>query len=261
MADPILQDRLFEAPWAETSFRRLPGMRPVEPDAWLLVDEAYAAQMALRDRLLVERREAVLALLPEARDAAAELFDLVRAVLARRGDFAVGAGEVRRPDGRTVPLDAGDPLGTLGRLVQEDLCILQKQDDEHVLTGAVLVFPSGWTLAEKIGRPLMRIHRPVADYDRDIARRVQRLCDGLAPGRPLMRANLLWHRDPALHAPRREGAPKPAGAGDRTYLRSERQCLLRLPRTRAVVFTIHTAVVDAATLTAEERATLERRPE
>ena len=260
MADPILHDRLFDAPWSEPSFRRLPGMRPVGPDDWLMVDEAYAAQMALRDRLLAERREAVLALLPEARDAARELFDLACETLARRDDFTVGAEDVRRPDGASVTLDAGDPLFTLGRLVQEDLCILQQEGGEHVLTGAVLAFPSGWTLAEKIGRPLTRIHRPVADYGEDVARRVQRLCDGLRAGRPLMRANLLWHRDPALHAPRREGEPKPAGTGGRTYLRSERQCLLRLPRTGAVVFSIHTAVVDAATLTEEERATLERRP-
>ncbi len=261
MADPILQDRLFDAPWGEASFRRLPGMRPVGPDDWLMVDAAHAAQMALRDRLLAERREAVVALLPEAGAAAAELLALAVATLARRDDYAVGADRVRRPDGVTVPLDAGDPMGTLGRLVQEDLCLLETRGEEHVLTGAVLVFPSGWTLAEKIGRPLVRIHRPVAGYEGDLARRVQRLCDGLQPGRPLMRANLLWHRDPALHAPRREGEPKPAGTGERSYLRSERQCLLRLPRTGAVVFSIHTTLVDVASLTAEERATLERRPD
>jgi hypothetical protein len=107
----------------------------------------------------------------------------------------------------------------------------------------------------------MRIHVPVESYDADVGRRVQRLFDGLRPGRPLMRANLLWNRSPALHAPRREGEPKPPPAPGETYLRSERQCLVRLPRTGAVIFTIHTVVVDAATLSPEERATLERRPE
>ena len=36
----------------------------------------------------------------------------------------------------------------------------------------------------------------------------------------------------------------------------QRQCLLRLPQTRAVVFTIHTYVVLAETLTPEELAAL-----
>ena len=48
---------------------------------WLIVDEAYAGQMALRDRLLAERRDAVLALLPGAEAAAAEVLETVLAHL------------------------------------------------------------------------------------------------------------------------------------------------------------------------------------
>ena len=261
MDEVILQDRLFDAPWGDPAFRRLPGMRPVGADDWILVDEAHARQMALRDRFLAERRAEVVADLPEAREAAAEMLDLVLATLARRGDFEVRAQAVTRPDGVTVPVRHDDPFGTVGRLVQEDFCLLEKRGDAHVLTGAVLIFPSGWTLAQKIGRPLMRIHVPVAAYDDDIGRRVQRLFDGLRPGRPLMRANLLWHGLPTLHQPRREGEPKPHAAEGAAYLRSERQCLVRLPRTGAVLFTIHTTVVEAARLAPEERAALERRPE
>jgi hypothetical protein len=257
----ILQERLFDAPWDDPSFRRLPGMRPVGADDWLLVDEVYARQMALRDRYLAERRDAVVAALPEARPAAAEMLDLTLATLARRADFAIGAEAVRRPDGVEVPVVREDPFGTVGRLLQEDVCLLEKRGEEHVLTGAILVFPSGWTLAQKIGRPLLRIHAPVAPYDADIARRVQRLFDGLRPGRPLMRANVLWHGQPTLHQPRREGEPKPHAAQGDGYLRSERQCLLRLPRTSAVIFTIHTCVVARESLNAGQRAALSRRPE
>jgi hypothetical protein len=260
MDEIILQERLFDAPWGDPSFRRLPGMRPVGADDWLTVDEVYARQMALRDRFLAERRGEVVAELPEAAEAAAEVLELVLATLARRADFTVEPASVTRPDGVTVPVDPGDPFGTVGRLLQEDVCLLQKRGEEHVLTGAVLVFPSGWTLGQKIGRPLLRIHAPVAPYDGEIGRRVQRLFDGLRPGRPLMRANLLWHGSPALHQPRREGEPKPHGhEGDR-YLRSERQCLVRLPRTGAVIFTIHTCVVETARLAPGERAALSRRP-
>jgi len=221
----------------------------------------YAEQMRLREDLLETRRADVLAVLPEARDAAGEVLEVTLEVLSKRADFEVGAGMVRRPDGTVVTVSEADPLGTVGRLIQEDVCILQKQGEEHVLTGAALLFPSGWTLAQKLGKPLLRIHKPVPDYDGDVGRRVQRLFDGLRPGRPLMRANLLWHGLPTLHQPRREGEPKPLAARGDSYLRSERQCLVRLPRTGAVIFTIHTSVVDAAGLTAAERAALARRPE
>jgi dimethylamine monooxygenase subunit A len=261
MDEIILQERLFDAPWGDPSFRRLPGMRPVEADDWLRVDEVYARQMALRDRFLAARRGEVVAALPEAADAAGELLDLTLETLARRADFTVGGGAVTRPDGVVVPVVREDPFGTVGRLLQEDVCLLEKRGDEHVLTGAVLVFPSGWRLAQKIGRPLLRIHLPVTSYDEEMGRRVQRLFDGLKAGRPMMRANLLWHGSPLLHQPREEGEPKPPSAlGDR-YLRSERQCLVRLPRTGAVIFTIHTVVVETARLSAGERAALVRRPE
>ena len=76
-----------------------------------------------------------------------------------------------------------------------------------------------------------------------------------------MRANVLWHGLPTLHQPRWEGEAKPHAAQGDGYLRSERQCLVRLPRTGAVIFTIHTCVVARESLTAEERAALVRRPE
>jgi hypothetical protein len=261
MDEVILQERLFDAPWGDPSFRRLPGMRPVGADDWMLVDEAHARQMALRDRFLAERRAEVVAELPEAEEAAGEMLEFVLGTLARRADYRVGPGAVTRPDGVEVQVARDDPFGTVGRLVQEDMCLLEKRGEEQVLTGAVLVFPSGWTLAQKIGRPLLRIHGPVASYGPDIGRRVQRLFDGLRPGRPLMRANVLWHGWPTLHQPRLEGEPKPHSAQGDGYLRSERQCLVRLAGTGAVIFTIHTCVVARDNLAAAERAALTRRPE
>lgn len=95
-------------------------------------------------------------------------------------------------------------------------------------------------------RPLIAIHDPVASYDTDIAKRVQRLFDGIKPGRPLWRFNALWYRDAELYQPRGLGDPRSAvDQGRAPFLRSERQTLLRLPETGAVVFTIHTYVLCA----------------
>ncbi|MCL6285062.1 DUF3445 domain-containing protein [Ruegeria sp. 2012CJ41-6] len=229
-------------PYDPLTPRPLPGIAPVRMKDWLLRDEAFAAQMAQRAALLGARRNDVLALHESARPAAEELLDLVLSLAYP------GAGpQVTRPDGVRVTIDRADPLATLGQLVQEDLCILLKQGDEHVLTGAVLCFPASWMLAEKYLRPLVAIHEPVAPYDGSIAKRVQRLFDGVQPERPLWRFNALWYVDPALHQPRsmhdRRDAP---AAKTADYLRSERQCILRLPQTRAVIFSIHTYVLARA---------------
>jgi hypothetical protein len=137
-------------------------------------------------------------------------------------------------------------MATLGHLVQEDLCLMEKRGEEHHLTAAVLCFPASWRLSEKIGRPLTDIHVPVPEYDEGIAKRVQRLFDGVQVGRPLWRFNALRYAEPDLFQPRARREPDGAQARGLPYLRSERQCVLRLPDTAACVFSIHTFVVRAA---------------
>lgn len=219
--------------------KRLPGLTPLNMDDWLLQDEAFAGQLAERDRLLETARTQVLAISEQANPAASELLQMVLSqVYPSHGDT------ILRRDGVRVPVDDTDPLGTLGRLVQEDFCILQKQGDEHVLTGAVLCFPASWTLSEKFLRPLIAIHDPVDSYNADLARRVQRLFDGIQVGRPLWRFNALWYQDAVLYHPRSLiDRREKVEAEEAPFLRSERQCMVRLPDTGAVVFSIHTYLV------------------
>lgn len=255
--DVILQRALPVRPWTADHMLRLPGTVPVPMADWLQRDEAFAAQMALRDRLIAERLEAVHAMAETARPAAAELLALVLTHLDGVPGYRREPGAMIRPDGVRVPLD-GLPLVAAGRLVQEDLVILEKPagEAEHRLTAAILCFPSNWTLAQKFGMPLGRIHAPVAVYDDTIARRVQRLFDAIRPGAPLMRANLIPYAHANLHNPLPEYARHTPAAGAVRYLRSERQTLLRLPETGAVVFSIHVYQLSLNSLTDEDRARL-----
>ncbi len=255
MRAPILQSRLPLAPWMDPRSARLPGIQPVEGDDWLRVDDAFAGQMAERDRLLTEHPAQVLALQEAARPAAAELYAHVLAELASDDRYRIGTHSAQRPDGVEITLDPQQPLLTLGRLVQEDLCLMERRGDEHVLTAACLCFPASWSLDEKLGRPLTGIHVPVTAYDDGLARRVQRMFDAIRVGQPLWRMNALVYTDPALHQPRRENARRTDRSGG-AYVRSERQCLLRLPQTQAVVFSIHNYVVTLDSLSPAERAGL-----
>ena len=259
--EQICQSSLPFAPWLHGATWRLPGIQPLEMADWLVVDEVFAAQMAERERLLAGQRDQVFQ--PgdgAAGRAAAELLALILGHLgpgySRQGDH------VTRPDGVQVALGDAPPLLVAARLVQEDLCILQKPEGgaEHALSAAALCFPASWTLAEKLGHPLSAIHSPVAPYDAQMARRVQRMFDMLRPEQPLWRANALFYADAALHQPRTVAAPRARPSGQPPFLRSERQSLLKLAETGAVVFSIHTWVVPYDRLDAEQRAGLDSAP-
>ena len=227
--------------------RALPGVQPLGSEDWLRLDEAYAAQMAHRRALIATRRADVYWQDEDVEAAAREVLAEALKLLPGLG-FEVSGRRCRCPDGQIVRLDDDAPLVVLGHLVQEDICILQKRGDEHMLTAACLCFPASWRLSEKVGRPLIGIHETVDDYDANIARRVQRLFDGVKPGRPIWRYNRLWYDDPELFQPRstlssRRIAP---GAAEAAYQRAERQCILRLPVSGAVVFSIHSYVIKGA---------------
>jgi dimethylamine monooxygenase subunit A len=224
--------------------RALPGVQPLNMADWLHVDDVYAAQMQERLSLMETCRDEVCAQMACSEDACHEACELVVEYARCKDGFSQEGTQMRCPDGRVISL-TDDPLIVMGALVQEDMCILQKPNgaDEHTLSAAILCFPSLWTLSEKLGLPMGRIHAPVDEYNVDIARRVQRLCDGVKVGRPLWRFNF-GHAGPELFQPRAEkDFSRDPIEGAQKYQRAERQSLIRLPKTDAILFSIHTYVV------------------
>nr|WP_121024851.1 DUF3445 domain-containing protein [Litoreibacter meonggei] len=246
--EPILQSRLPFAPWLDPRTRRLPGVVPLAYKDWLQVDDAYTDQLAYKAKLLAERRDRVLMVDPTCKDAARELLQVALGNLPN--EFTAGES-ITCPDGRIVSVDTDAPFVTLSKLLQEDFVILQKRGDAHILTGAILCFPASWSLAEKFNRPLTDIHDPVAEYDDGIARSVERMFSAIRVDQPLMRSNALVYADPDLHHPHR-GSDALRDSGQAGYIRSERQCMVRLPQTQAVVFSIHTYLVRETDLTEEQ---------
>ena len=238
----ILQDYI---PYDVLGKQALPGLAPLAPDGWITEDEAFVGQMAERDRLISEIPEKIFCDSGASFDAKNEVLDQILQLLRGRPNYKISNTDVIRPDGVIVKLE-GDPLLTAARLVQEDLCLHEKSADcEHVLTAGVLCFPASWTLSEKVGRPLSAVHGPVVEYDENIAKRVQRLFDGIQSGRPVWRFNLLQYIRPDLYQPRKEADARRVdqdyGSGD--YTRTEHQSLVRMPKTGSVLFSIHTYII------------------
>lgn len=137
-------------------------------------------------------------------------------------------------------------LGEAGQAVWEDLCVLTRstEGEPYRLTGGALAFPTDWSLAGKIGRPLIAVHAPIHGYAEQLSEGVDRFIDGLKPGEIWGRTNWFVVASDALrYLPRDEPEARFAhvtarNAGETLFVRSERQTLRRLPESGAVLFTI-----------------------
>lgn len=227
------------------------NLHRLDLDEWIEVDERMPHDLAEKRRLLRERRNEVLALSPAAEAGAHETLSLLAEHLPARYPQAY----VRRDDrlhnlatGEAWDL-SGDPMHPLelaARLVQEDLCLLghDESSDAYRLTGACVCFPTRWTLAEKANQLLDDIHDPVPGYAAALASPMGRLFSRMKPDRPVWRLNWSVLDDPALFQPGGHGRTAPSeeitpdNAGDRLWLRMERQTLRRLPHSGDILFTI-----------------------
>jgi hypothetical protein len=238
-------------PFADGPYRMTMGLMALKPTDWIEIGSRYAEEIALRKSLLESRRDEVLGALPGSEAACREVLDQLARFLPERFPDRFerdGTGLVNRvsSDRLTVAGRIGDPLDIAGRLVQEDLCILQEVEGELRLTAGVLCFPNRWRLSDKLGRPMVAIHGPVPSYAERLGKPVDRFIGLLAPERPVWRLNWSLTNDPALFQPVGHGGwdadpgVTPDTAGRRIFLRVERQTLRRLPRTGAVLFTIRT---------------------
>lgn len=234
----------FEAP-----YRMAMGVKPLADGEWLELDADCADDLREKRRLLKERRDQVLRLLPGSEAAQAELLRILVDYLDRWHPRHC------RLDGKTVHLPAlGErydlddpamaPLDLAGRLVQEDFCLLQRNDTGWCLTAASVCFPTRWDLVAKMGKPLADIHDPVPGFRDTLADPVSLFFDRMRVDKPVWRLNWSLLDDPALFQPaghnrgERRADIDADNAGDKVILRVERQTLRRLPQSGAIVFTI-----------------------
>jgi hypothetical protein len=226
------------------------GLTALAPgEAWLDADGDWLADLREKRRLLTAARAQVLAALPGSEPAQHEVLERVAEHLVERHP-ALAQRRGRRVElpalGESIGLDDESVLAIerAARLVQEDLCVMERRDAGWCLTAAAVCFPTRWDLPSKLGLPLAAIHDVVPGYPGRVAGAADGFFDALAPGFVFRRANWSLLDDPALFQPvaLRGGAPRsaigPHEAGDAVWLRIERQTLQRLAATGAILFTI-----------------------
>lgn len=191
---------------------------------------------------------------------------LKRACFAARDNYYYlalpGSGDAQREAAEYLTQGRESDFKRLGDSVQEDLLVLTLQEPHVPLIAGHLCFPNAWSLDEKLGRSFLEIHAPVPGFAESIGTASQKLLERLKPGRPVERLNWAIKANAQLDLTNRwadwEAEQKALvteeNAGERCYLRVERQTLSLLPKTNSVLFTLHTYLQSIATLTSAQRS-------
>ena len=249
------------APYASGKFQMAMGLVALDPKDWIDVDQNRAVELREKERLLASQHDAVFGDLPGSEAAQREVLMLLLDKLERchPGLIAFDEGTVRVAEtGKSYRLSdfADHALDLAGRLVQEDLCLMTPGEEGYVLHAASLCFPARWVLGEKLGRPMMGIHEDVSGYAEKLGKPVDRFFTHLKADKPVVRLNWSVIDDPDLFQTsgkfRNEDQTEITveNAGERLWLRVERQTLRRLPQSGDILFTIRTFVDPLSSLEA-----------
>lgn len=256
-------------------YRVMMDVRKLDAQNWLTLDKNYLEEHRVRDHLLRERRDEVLQCLPESATACQEALEEVSEFLCERfpSMFSKSVhhdGEIieNRMNGEKFNISKlaqskklPDALEAAVRLTMEDLSILMKnEDDEYYLAASASLFPTGWTVQERIGWTISRLHEPVPLWHQHVANSVSKFLARLTPTSPMERSNYfvevkrpnedlfeILYRPKAL-CEKALSDPSP----DEIIIRRERQTFRRLPRTGAIVFGVKTYLTPINQLPMQE---------
>ncbi len=223
------------------------GLKPLDNNDWIEIDEHLPAYLDEKQRLLSTVRNKVLASELGTEASQREMLDtLVTHLLSIFPDTYRLDGRMLEiiPANRRVDLD--DPslpvLHIAASLIQEDLVLMRRGESGWRLAAASLCFPSAWNLHEKFGKPIHEIHKPVPGYGEGTrnAELITRMFDKLQPSQPVIRWNWSFYGDSNLYHPASDHGMKRrfGDYGDQIVLRLERQTLRKMPVSGDLLFTI-----------------------
>lgn len=211
------------------------GLHPLPLSDWLAVDADFETFYQHKKLLGDSRREKVYQAIPSSAAATTEFNEFLLAhLLSQHGaDYSLERDILTFSPANLAFDTRACTLWDSSLWIQEDICLMEELDGEYILSAASLCSPTNWYLEEKIGQSVDRIHDPVPGYEAELGERVNRLLKGLKSNKPVMRYN--WS---VQHSNELYWRDDSEDEGDDLFWRVERQTLLRLPQTGAIVFGI-----------------------
>jgi dimethylamine monooxygenase subunit A len=234
------------------------GLQPLKLEEWIEIDQELSDCLRLKAELLHDRRSEVFGGLPGSEAAQREVLNLLLEHLPQRFPEVYQLEFDRITNLQTQQIwrisdFAAQPLELAGRLVQEDLCLIQPRAEGYVLTAGSVCFPFNWWFPEKLGLPLVQIHAPVPEYDTKLNRPVNKVFDRLQLAHPGYRLNWGLVDSPDLCLANHQAKPLDStlsenAIGHQLWIRVERQTLRRLAQMNHILFTIRTYIYPLSIL-------------
>jgi dimethylamine monooxygenase subunit A len=244
--------------WAAVDFQL--GLRPINPNCWILMEAEYAANMNEKCERLVAYPQQYYRALPSSLGAQRELQERVITHLLR--DYPerfVRVDSVIKSLDTGVEIDSSnqtvEPLLQLSKLIEEDFMLIEEVDGRSCITAASNVYSSSGRLVASVGRAVAWAHEPVPRLTDTLGRRIDQIIGSIHAATPCERFNwqitplssIFFPRDnphaenaAAMHGIYESLRANPAAVGDMLWIRVERQTLSRLPDSGAVAFSLHT---------------------
>jgi dimethylamine monooxygenase subunit A len=246
-------------PSPSSSSRMTMGIQGLSLEDWIEIDENFAIYLNRKKQLLEYKYLEVFASLPGSQPAQTEVLKLLLEHLS------IHFSQYYHQQGTQIKNLAtnevwyiedfeNNPLDLAGRLVQEDLCIMQYESGKYLLSAASLCFPHHWRLREKLGKPVSQIHDPVPGYSENLEHPVDGFFNRLQSESPVYRLNWGIADTSELFYPSSESHNSAApdvtieNIGEKLWLRIERQTLRRLEESRDILFTIRTYIYPLSIL-------------
>jgi hypothetical protein len=228
------------------------GLKPLKMQDWLEIDDQFVAYLTRKTELLQHHYREVFVSISGSEAGQREVLDLLVDYLPQRfPQYYQRQGDrienLLMQECWNISDFESKPLDLAGRLVQEDLCLMQRSSDGYILSAASVCFPSNWRLPDKLGQPLNQIHEPVPQYAEKLENSVNNFFDHLKVTRPVYRLNWTIVDTPELSLRgsqnfRRLDEITVENAGQKLWIRVERQTLRRLAKSNHVLFTIRTYI-------------------
>jgi dimethylamine monooxygenase subunit A len=201
------------------------GLKPIALAHWLLPDD-QAHWLGPKNALIDSQRDCVFEQHERSLPAQHELAELI----SQECGQALNSNE--------------PPLLAASRLVSDDLIIMEQVDGHWTNTACCLCSPTFFSAGFAASKSLTALHKAVPDGDFGLAARIGRVFTNLADGVILERHNWTLQWSDARFTPDATAMRKGAedadtrAARDQLFLRVERQTIRRLPKSRAILFTI-----------------------
>ena len=214
------------------------GLEPIEEAEWLEIDNLFDSEIELKKKLYESHYKEVHQELDLSIKSQQELLEVLKAHLKQY-----------YPSHKITATETSSPLKSASMMVQEDLVLMIPAEEKYFLGAASLCAPSNWSLKEKFNDSLVDLHKYVPSYQKKIGNRVNNIFNKLPNDRIFQRFNWSIYEDASLFQPvkskslvERSKTITDKNAGDRLFIRVERQTIRRLPKTQAIAFTIRVHV-------------------